>query len=210
MKELITRLRETASKGVSVWGDLLMEAADAIERLENEALAATIRMDNDAKKLDAITVVNRINEITAERDALRAANLDLVYQFNALREDHLTLQQQEPAAWINGFGGGPANKGIYGWSEHPIGTKFYLAAGAQPKEQGCKYPTCHSVNYQAELVKDLESGRMAVPTGWQIVPIEPTEAMLKKSAEAIRWYEPDVTSRPVYKAMLAAAKEGKP
>jgi hypothetical protein len=31
--ELIARLRETASKGISVWGDLLNEAADALSRL---------------------------------------------------------------------------------------------------------------------------------------------------------------------------------
>ena len=36
MTTLINRLRETASKGVSVWGDLQMEAADRIEELEAE------------------------------------------------------------------------------------------------------------------------------------------------------------------------------
>ena len=49
----------------------------------------------------------------------------------SLKAELAKLKAQEPAAWINGFGGGPANKGIYGWSDHPIGTKFYLAAGAQ-------------------------------------------------------------------------------
>ena len=38
MTDLIKRLRDTASKGVSVWGDLQMEAAAEIERLR-EALA---------------------------------------------------------------------------------------------------------------------------------------------------------------------------
>ena len=35
-KNLIQRLRETASKGVSVWGDLLIEAANEIERMQQE------------------------------------------------------------------------------------------------------------------------------------------------------------------------------
>ena len=34
MKSLTERLRYTASRGTSVWGDLQMEAADAIEQLE--------------------------------------------------------------------------------------------------------------------------------------------------------------------------------
>lgn len=37
MSNLVKRLRETASKGVSVWGDLQMEAADEIERLQSLA-----------------------------------------------------------------------------------------------------------------------------------------------------------------------------
>ena len=38
MTELIKRLRDTASKGVSVWGDLQMEAAVEIERLTDQNL----------------------------------------------------------------------------------------------------------------------------------------------------------------------------
>ena len=40
MTTLINRLRETASKGVSVWGDLQMEAADRIEELEAQLAEA--------------------------------------------------------------------------------------------------------------------------------------------------------------------------
>ena len=36
MKSLTERLRYTASRGTSVWGDLQVEAADEIERLEAE------------------------------------------------------------------------------------------------------------------------------------------------------------------------------
>ena len=38
-----------------------------------------------------------------------------------------------------------------------------------------------------------------------VVPREPTSAMIKAGNESIRWYEPDVTTRAVYRAMLAAA-----
>ena len=39
MKSLINRLRDTASKGMSVLGDLQMEAADAIERMTSAGVA---------------------------------------------------------------------------------------------------------------------------------------------------------------------------
>jgi len=37
MTDIVERLRTTSSKGVSVWGDLQMEAADEIERLRLDA-----------------------------------------------------------------------------------------------------------------------------------------------------------------------------
>ena len=54
MKELIEQLRDIASKGVSVWGDLQMEAASTIERLENELTAATLRIENDTKIITSL------------------------------------------------------------------------------------------------------------------------------------------------------------
>jgi hypothetical protein len=36
MKNLVEKLRYTSSKGISVWGDLQMEAADTIEALQAE------------------------------------------------------------------------------------------------------------------------------------------------------------------------------
>ena len=38
MTDLVKRLRDTASKGVSVWGDFQMEAAAEIERLQSETI----------------------------------------------------------------------------------------------------------------------------------------------------------------------------
>lgn len=55
MKELIEKLRDTASKGVSVWGDLQIEAADTIERLERDLVAADIRIENDSVIIEGLT-----------------------------------------------------------------------------------------------------------------------------------------------------------
>ena len=80
---LIERLRETANKGVSVWGDLQKEAADAIEALqaENERLKAG-RMHFEKGARDAGKFLQKeISRITAERDALQAErerNLDSI------------------------------------------------------------------------------------------------------------------------------------
>ena len=61
---LIERLRGAASKGISAWGDLQVEAADEIERLTAEL---------EATKKAVQQNYFRVVEVTAERDALRAA-----------------------------------------------------------------------------------------------------------------------------------------
>jgi hypothetical protein len=53
-KELLERLRDTASKGVSVWGDLQMEAAKEIEILTAEREAYASAMDRMKAELAAI------------------------------------------------------------------------------------------------------------------------------------------------------------
>ena len=42
MSDLTERLRQTASKGISVWGDLMMEAAQEIEFLRAEFFRAAL------------------------------------------------------------------------------------------------------------------------------------------------------------------------
>ncbi len=51
MTDLIKRLRDTASKGVSVWGDLQMEAAKEIEILTAEREAYASAMDRMKTRL---------------------------------------------------------------------------------------------------------------------------------------------------------------
>ena len=51
--DLVNRLRETASKGVSVWGDLQMEAAREIEILTAEREAYVSAMDRLQSALPA-------------------------------------------------------------------------------------------------------------------------------------------------------------
>lgn len=50
-EEIIKRLRETASKGVSVWGDLQIEAANEIEILTAEREAYASAMDRMKARL---------------------------------------------------------------------------------------------------------------------------------------------------------------
>lgn len=67
---------------------------DLMQR-EIDELRAALDVLN-ASNESYITLANTAYEITEQRtrdrDELRAANLDLVYQFNALREDHLALK----------------------------------------------------------------------------------------------------------------------
>jgi hypothetical protein len=89
----------------------------------------------------------------------------------------------------------------------------YLAAGAQPKEQGCKYPTCHSADYQAELVKDLEAGHIAVPNGWVMVPIvllQQAEESLGSFCSDLGWSQDDMDVMDSVSAVLAAVPKEQP
>ena len=61
--ELIARLRDTASKGVSVWGDLQIEAAKELEIVTAEREAYASAIDRMQSAIDALT---------AERDGLQA------------------------------------------------------------------------------------------------------------------------------------------
>ena len=91
---------------------------------------------------------------------------------------------------------------------------LYLAAGAQPL---CKFPTCHSVDYQDELCKSLEDGRIDVPKGWQIVRIDaaqpvPESKTIATAPECLNTNDKAFWAtgwNECRKAMLAAAKESK-
>ena len=97
------------------------------------------------------------------------------------------------------------------WSDS---VPVYLAAGAQPL---CKFPTCHSVDYQDELCKSLEDGRIDVPKGWQIVRIDaaqpvPESKTIATAPECLNTNDKAFWAtgwNECRKAMLAAAKEPK-
>lgn len=69
MKDLITRLRETASKGVSAWGDLQMEAASKIEHQAIEAGYLNAAADRLLAEVERLTKENA--QLAAARDELR-------------------------------------------------------------------------------------------------------------------------------------------
>lgn len=77
---------------------------------------------------------------------------------------------------------------------------------------GCKYPTCHSEEYQqvvtAQITAELWTG-VVVPPGYALVPLEPTLEM----CEAGNAFQPDccitmvANMRRQYRAMLKAAPQ---
>ena len=137
-------------------------------------------IDNDIKGATAAML--------AEIDELRAAMHTDQLLLEVAREsaqraiDELEkLQQQKPIAYLAWHDGKPC------WSDddcvcedavYPVhddddrvSMPVYLAPGAQPVPEGCKYPTCRSVDYQAELCEDLIAGRIAVPKGMVLVSV---------------------------------------
>jgi chromosome segregation ATPase len=70
MTNLIERLRETASKGVSVWGDLQVEAADMIEALSSRNRQLVVESSKYCAEVSrGMSDTIRLME---ERDALKA------------------------------------------------------------------------------------------------------------------------------------------
>lgn len=70
MKDLINRLRDTASKGVSVWGDLQMEAAKEIETLVAERECYASAMD---RMRDALARIRQASDSQWVAEVARAA-----------------------------------------------------------------------------------------------------------------------------------------
>lgn len=147
MKELVRRLRTEPTNGES------LEAADVIERLENEALAATLRIENDrleiAKLRNAYNAV--VGPLTDERDVLRA-ELD-------------ALKQQEPVAYVATDAleyiqaGGTRFEALAPSSdvaEDGGFTPLYLAAGAKPDLSRLE-PFVHGLG--KAILKELQAAK---------------------------------------------------
>lgn len=111
MKELIEDLRILEREQFhSTHAAYICAAADAIERLENEAIAATLR-ENDAVKLAKLADMNGLllnannslhQEIKAEqRLSFRQMAADLTVERDALRAALANLQRQKPVAWLH-------------------------------------------------------------------------------------------------------------
>ena len=79
--DIVWRLRKTARRGISVWGDLQMEAADTIERqaariaeLERDAARyRNLRRGQHWSVIDGIGDVLRADELDAAIDAAMGA-----------------------------------------------------------------------------------------------------------------------------------------
>ena len=108
MTDIVERLRKTASRGVSVWGDLQMEAADELERFQTSLVRLKMQLDQQREYHAA-----ELADVVAEREHLaldlqteRAAVVALNAERDALREDadrYRWLRSQpldDPEIWI--------------------------------------------------------------------------------------------------------------
>ena len=115
--ELIAELRDTASKGVSVWGDLQKEAADAIEVLQAEverlkAFAGGYANENLHLQAQLAAAQGQLKHLPAAPIPQQPAPSVLIGE---MRRNGVVWFNQNPHAW-------------------PLGTT-YFAAAPQPKEK---------------------------------------------------------------------------
>lgn len=67
-EDLIFRLRDAASRGVSSWGDFLQEAADELQALVEMAKTDALLLQNLAEQLSAERLATEL-AVDAEREA---------------------------------------------------------------------------------------------------------------------------------------------
>ena len=72
---LIERLRDTASKGISAWGDLQLEAADELERLTAEEKMQLEQIVNQGLEIERLTGASKSYEAQANKDCLEIERL---------------------------------------------------------------------------------------------------------------------------------------
>ena len=173
MKELIEKLRTETWSGFAPMAE---QAADALERLELEAVAWELTVDVLRAELERLKT--HLTELATAAlldsvhswmtKSLRVKNFDTCMLHNVeLQKELDALKQQKPVGWVfpdEDYSGSV----IKPYADAPSLLPVFLAAGAQP-----------------------------VPEGYQLVPCEPTEAMVA----ACVWEWDSVT---IYKAMLEA------
>lgn len=204
-QDLIARLRDIASKGVSVWGDLQKEAADALEASDTKAAMQKGLIDGLLVKLEAAhTEIERLKAVTFEpvelaeygiktptprefgariTERLEKKWLAVVEKVQAERDAALErlaeLEKQEPVATVLLHEGEKIIDGTMAFMDKaPLGMGLYTAAGASPEPSALQAEN-------AKLITALAACRDAFPVpdagseldGWYVGAIaDPLEA----------------------------------
>jgi hypothetical protein len=105
-KELVVELRFAADNYSLFDKSIGRDAADTIERLENELLATTIRVDNDARMIESLTqehdaavaesleqsrLLGRVDRLEREQIGLALDAARLVWAMNNMCQHNYTL-----------------------------------------------------------------------------------------------------------------------
>ena len=197
------RLPESANASVSITLDCMIAEIDEL-RAENAALLAANRDSMDHYNELRLELANERDEVelkTACINGMRAAANSLAGERDALRAELEKIKQQEP----------------------------YCFAVVEPATKHCKYPevvftaqwpeACHEHINDAIaehgcgskwVVRKLylAPGAQPVPDGMVLVPIEPTEKMLK--AMALAWQQSCTDGNECYEEYKAMLEEAKP
>ena len=188
----IEQAQEVAKRLRSLMGSwpLPQEAANTIDALIAELAALkAVAMSDDGAGGEGMMLYIRNRELNAELAALKG---------------------QEPVAWMNSKKDMTYLHGPYHQSDLPL----FLEAGAQPYDQQAMEP-CDACGWKAIIPGEpclmcerndaLAAGAQSIPSGYQLVPVEPTPAMVDATGAT----ESDMREMVVadYKAMLAAGAQ---
>ena len=220
MSDLIYRLRETARKGVSAWGDLQMEAAD---KIEHQAIAIEYNSTAADRLLAEVERLTKENAtLTAERDELRAKLSAAETELSRVREkaqeesllledvcrNLVALEKQEPISVVSNATIDEFLEDYEMICENEDGVDCYYL----PTENDKALIKDAMLGFFSDAPSKLyaAAGAAPAPEGWQLVPVKPTDEMCEAAWESegtdyVGEYHRIHRADLAYKAMLAAA-----
>ena len=206
MKELIDRLRSgcMTDRKMAVdelsTNELLAQAADAIERLELEAVAATLRIENDALEIARLDA----GWVAANKQALmNAVNRD------KLRAELAALKSQYPWGYFDDYGEATKIENPAAFDLNAIDSFqfLYLAPGAQPVP--CLEPALPMSNFQCKCGRAYGFPQPVPMTNLERMQAANSRGLIESVGlwEAFEFGISDAEAHHKIKAMLEAAKE---
>ena len=188
------------------------------EKQLTQARADLALLDIEQLRCGVMLQLLKIDDLTQERDEYQQA-ADTQAAAHKVERDELSLQLDVQAGSIEAVQA--ANKRMAAERDAALEQNTELDARCAKLESDAPYDQqamelCHACGWKAIMPGEqcfvcnmqTDAQQVAVPPGYALVPIEPTEEMMEAGPNAELFAPSKRSAYRVYKAMLAAAPQG--